>query len=290
MSYLDTPHKRKSLVITIVLHMVLLLLLFFVGMAVKEPEDDGGIAINFGNNEFGKGELQSFEPIESAPTSENVPEEVIEEIQEESEIEEASLDEEVVAQDDVEAPVIEKKEIKKVSSNKKEVKKIKEPVVVPEKKRTPKPVEKKPDASTKNALSSFLNGYKSSGVKAAGEGNDNIGGDKGDPNGDPNSKSYYGTGTGLDGDGNYRLGGRKALGKERNIPKCNETGTVVVKIVVDQTGKVIQATPGIKGTTNAAECLMEPAKKAALATKFNSDSKAPSRQIGSIVYTFKLSE
>jgi len=80
------------------------------------------------------------------------------------------------------------------------------------------------------------------------------------------------------------------LGKERNIPECNETGTVVVKIVVDQTGKVIQAVPGIKGTTNTAACLMAPAKKAALATKFNSDSKAPSKQTGSIVYTFKLSE
>jgi len=51
MSYLDTPHKRKSLIITILLHLVLLLLLFFVGMAVKEPENDGGIAINFGNSE-----------------------------------------------------------------------------------------------------------------------------------------------------------------------------------------------------------------------------------------------
>ena len=44
MSYLDTPHKRKSLVITIILHLVLLLLLFLVGLGIEEQENEGGIA------------------------------------------------------------------------------------------------------------------------------------------------------------------------------------------------------------------------------------------------------
>jgi len=60
--------------------------------------------------------------------------------------------------------------------------------------------------------------------------------------------------------------------------------------VVNKQGKVIQAFSGIKGTTNTAPCLIQPAKAAALATKFNSDINAPSKQIGSIVYQFKLSE
>ena len=95
---------------------------------------------------------------------------------------------------------------------------------------------------------------------------------------------------GLDGDGNYRLGGRRALNKERMIQDCNESGLVVVQIEVNQSGQVTKATPGVKGTTNSAACLLDPARRAALATRFNSDSKAPARQVGTIVYNFKLSE
>ena len=148
----------------------------------------------------------------------------------------------------------------------------------------------KPDQSTSDALSSLINGPKSDGVDKAGEGDDQNPGDKGDPAGDPNSKSYYGNGKGLDGDGNYLLGGRKALNKKKFIQDCNEAGTVVVSIEVDRNGKVINATPGVRGTTNNSKCLLEPAKRAALATKFNKDAKAPSKQIGKIIYRFSLSE
>lgn len=98
--------------------------------------------------------------------------------------------------------------------------------------------------------------------------------------------SYYQT---LDGDGNYQLGGRKALRKPKRIQECNEAGIVVVSIEVDRTGKVIKAVPGVRGTTNNTKCLLDPAKAAALATKFNADPKAPSKQIGKIIYRFSLS-
>ena len=35
---------------------------------------------------------------------------------------------------------------------------------------------------------------------------------------------------------------------------------------------------------------VDPAKRAALATRFNKDEKAPSKQIGKIIYVFSLSE
>ncbi|WP_010177244.1 hypothetical protein [Aquimarina agarilytica] len=294
---LDTPHKKKSLLITILLHMVLLLIMFFFGMTYLDPAEEQGIAVNFGTTDIGSGRVQPTEPVKTAPVEEVVPEEVEEEVSEEDASEATPDSEEVVTQEDAEAPVIKEekkekkaeieKEVPKKETKTKEVKKEKEQ---PVKKEKPKPVEKKPDASTKSALDSFLNGPKNDGKAKGGEGDDATGGDKGRPDGDPNAKSYYGNGKGLDGDGNYRLGGRKALNKEKKIPVCNETGTVVVKIVVDKTGKVIQAYPGIKGTTNTAPCLMKPAKEAAMATRFNSDEKAPSKQTGSIVYTFKLSE
>ncbi len=262
-----------------------------------EPEEESGIAVNFGTTATGSGKIQPNEPIKSSPrqttpeTTSSTPEP-----QEES----PQIKDKVVTQELEDAPVIEKKPKKKP---KKKTEKPKEkpkpsdqkpsknttkekPVkIVEEKKPDPKP-----DKSTLDILNSFSNGPKNDGKAKGGEGDDRSPGDKGSPDGDPNAKSYYGTGKGLDGDGNYRLGGRKALNKEKFVQDCNESGIVVVKIEVNQSGKVIRATPGVKGTTNSASCLMGPAKRAALATRFNSDSKAPAKQVGTIIYQFKLSE
>lgn len=288
MSMLETKHEKKSMAITVVIHAVLILLLLFFGFTYLDPPPESGIAVNFGTSSVGQGDIQPTEPVKSAPknTSQPTPPQPQEKTPE--------VKEEVVTQDNSDAPVIDKTEEKKPT---KEVEKVeKKPI-----KKTPveepieetKPVKKpdpKPDKSTTDALSSILNGPKKDGTATGGEGDDNQAGDKGDPNGDPNAKSYYGNGKGLDGDGNYRLGGRKALNKEKFVQDCNEAGIVVVQIEVDRNGKVTKATPGVKGTTNSATCLTEPAKRAALATKFNSDSKAPARQTGTIVYQFKLSE
>ena len=148
----------------------------------------------------------------------------------------------------------------------------------------------RPDKSTTDALSSILNGPKSDGTAKEGEGDDKTPGDKGSSDGDPNANSYYGTGKGLDGDGSYMIGGRKALNKEKFVQDCHEAGTVVVSIEVDRSGNVISAMPGVRGTTNNSKCLIEPARRAALATKFNADDKAPAKQNGKIIYRFSLSE
>jgi len=292
---LETQEKKKSLAITIGLFMVLFLLLFFFGLSYLDPATEQGIAVNFGTSTTGSGKIQPTKTVKTAPSPNTTPNEVKTPIP--SQVEQTSskavIEEKVITQNIEEAPVVKTSKKKKKNttpSEKKEIKKTTESQTNSETKKTPKPVEKKPDTSTKNALDSFLNGTKKNGETTQGEGNDTTGGDKGKVDGNPNAKAYYGNGKGLDGDGNYRLGGRKALNKERKIPTCNETGIVVVKIVVNQQGKVIKAFPGIKGTTNTAPCLMQPAKTAALATKFNSDSNAPSKQIGSIVYKFKLSE
>lgn len=262
--------------ITLVLHVMILLLFFYVGFSYLDPPPENGIAVNFGTMDAGSGNVQPKEKIKTAP-KQTTPEPV--------KAQKAEIKEEVVSQDNEEAPVIIKEEKKDV---------IKEVVEVVSKKEPKKELEKKPDPkpdqSTSDALSSLINGPKSDGVDKAGEGDDQNPGDKGNPTGDPNSKSYYGNGKGLDGDGNYLLGGRKALNKKKFIQDCNEAGTVVVSIEVDRNGKVINATPGVRGTTNNSKCLLEPAKRAALATKFNKDAKAPSKQIGKIIYRFSLSE
>lgn len=262
--------------ITVVLHVIILILLFYVGFSYLDPPPENGIAVNFGTMDTGSGKVQPIEKIKTAPK----PTETKPVVQQKTEIKE-----EVVTQDTEDAPVIKKEEKKEVVKEiVKEVPK-EEPKKIEEKKLDPKP-----DKSTTDALSSLINGPKNDGKAEGGKGDDKTGGDKGNPNGDPNAKSYYGNGKGLDGDGNYLLGGRKALSKKKFVQECNEAGTVVVSIEVDRTGKVISATPGVRGTTNNSKCLLEPAKRAALATKFNKDDKAPSKQIGKIIYRFSLSE
>ena len=72
--------------------------------------------------------------------------------------------------------------------------------------------------------------------------------------------------------------------------ECNQSGRVVVKITVDRSGKVVDAQPGVRGTTNSDPCLLEPARKTAFMHRWNPDSNAPSRQIGFVVVNFKLGQ
>lgn len=271
---LETKHEKKSFTITVILHVLLIALLFLLGFKYLDPPPESGIAINFGTSEVGSGEEQPTEPVKSAPQQTTVPEAQTQP--------EPVVEEEVVTQQIEEAPVIQEKQKPKPVVEKKPEKPVEKP---PAKKPEPKP-----DQSTTDAMSSILNGPERSGTESGGEGNDSQAGDKGNPDGDPNASSYYGSGSGLDGDGNYRLGGRRALNKEKFVQDCNESGIVVVRIEVNQSGQVISASPGVKGTTNSATCLTDPARRAAMATRFNSDNDAPSRQVGTIIYNFKISE
>ena len=247
---------------------IILLLMFFVGMNYMDPAEEGGIAVNFGTSSVGSGNVQPVKPVATAPKNTSQPEPTPVE---------PEITEEVVTQDSEDAPVIEDKPEEKPTP------KVEQPVEKPVEEAKPDPT---PDKSTTSALDALINGPKSDGVAQGGEGNDNTPGDKGDPNGDPNASSYYGSGKGLDGDGNYALGGRKALTKPADGPECNERGKVVVSIEVDRTGRVIKATPGVRGTENNTKCILDKAKQNALVTKFNPDSNAPSKQIGKITYNF----
>lgn len=271
MKYLETPHEKKSFAITVILHVALLLLLFFMGLSYIDEPQESGIAINFGTSETGSGIEQPIEEVRSAPQQSQP---VVAPV-------EPAIEEEVVTQDVEEAPVIDEVEEREPVVTEEPVEEEEQPVEEPE---------PQPDKSTTDALSSILDGPETDGSETAGEGDDQTAGDKGDPDGDPDASSYYGSGEGLDGDGNYRLGGRRALNKEKFVQQCNESGIVVVQIEVDQNGNVVRAVPGVKGTTNNSQCLIDPARRAALATRFNSDSDAPSRQVGTIIYNFRLTE
>ena len=275
MSIVDTKHKRKSVVITTIILMLLIFGIINYGMKYLDPPEEYGLAINFGDSNVGSGE--SVQKTKKAPTPKVVEkkEEVVEEIKETPK---EIIKEEIITDDTVEdVPVVEKKEEKK------------EPVKEVVKKEIPKPKPKpKPSKETTDALNSLLNGNASEG-NPKGEGDDKEEGVKGNEKGDPDSNKYYGN-TGSGSGGNYNLAGRKALSKPIEQPDCQEEGIVVVRITVDKNGKVIRAIPGVKGSTNTAACLLKPAKEAALKTTWNADNKAPSNQTGTIIYKFSLSK
>jgi len=263
MSFLNTIHKRKSAVKTAIVMALLILSFFFVGMQYLDPPEEMGIEINFGTSDTGSGDIQPMEPIKSEPQPETPQEKVPQETPQETATE--TIDE-VVTQDTEEAPVVTPK---------------------PKPKPKPKP-DPKPDAATSDALNSILNGPSNNGSATQGEGDDQTGDDKGQIDGNPYANSYYGGGSGT-GSG-YGLNGRNKTSNKKFTQECNEEGRVVVKIEVDRNGKVTKAIPGVKGTTNTAQCLLEPAKKTALSYRFNSDSKAPTKQIGFIEINFTLGQ
>lgn len=100
-----------------------------------------------------------------------------------------------------------------------------------------------------------------------------------------NTSSENGTGKGIK---ENPFGNRKVLTKPTPKYNCNEEGKVVVEIVVDKGGNVIDVKTGLKGTTNNSKCLLDACKEAALKSKWEADENAPDRQVGIISYNFRL--
>ncbi|MDR2221232.1 MAG: energy transducer TonB [Flavobacteriaceae bacterium] len=314
-----SKEEKTSIVVTLVLAVICLVLLYFIRFIDTQTAHNyfgggggggNGVAISLEGTpaDYLKVETQ---PLEVKPISQ----------MEQKAVEDVS-EKEIVAYEKTESPVVvnqvdhktkEKKQNQAVEKTEK-VKKIEKKEVVAEKKSsTTTPVVQKPDVSTstKSALSSFMNGGKGSG----GGGNSGQG-----QGGLSTNGGYYGNGTGSgtgsgsgngsgtgpgsgsgsgggNGDGHgtgngsgvgYSLNGRSALVKP--VPKylCNEVGRVVVEVYVDQNGNTIDARPGVKGSTNTANCLLEQAKIAAMQTKWQANSSAPEKQIGQIIYNFNL--
>jgi hypothetical protein len=67
--------------------------------------------------------------------------------------------------------------------------------------------------------------------------------------------------------------------------KCQGGGTVIIDIVINQTGKVISATIAENKSTRD-QCLLEEAYHSASSAVFNTDSKSPAKQLGTITYVF----
>ncbi|WP_281231778.1 energy transducer TonB [Flavobacterium gelatinilyticum] len=296
----SSSDRKKSLAITSLIYAVLIGILFLIRFwPPYNPENNvaladgggggGGVTVNFGDSDLGSGANYKSEVLD---VKNNVKQATPKATPEEESI---ITQENTTADNDVVIPTKEKP---------------KKPVPVEKPVQKPVPEKPKVSNSTNDALSSILKGSNK-----GGDGDDKAAGNKGKANGSLNSNGYYGSGGsgggtgGGNGTGNgigtgsgygagsgggsgggsgYSLNGRKALSKPAPKYTCNEEGTVVVEVTVDQNGKTVSANPGIKGTTNKASCLLEQAKIAALNTKWSADDNAAPKQVGKIIYNFNL--
>lgn len=303
MKYLNTKHEKNSAKLTALIAVIILLLLFVVGAPDIDPPEEYGVAVNFGNSSVGSGKVQPLKPVKSEPLEINEPPQpdVSEAVPVPSQA--SSVKENVLTADNAEEIAIKKqkekqKEAEKVmadakakaeSEAKAKAKAIADAKAKAEAEKIAKA--KRIQEEKKRKLDALIGGVsKSEGTASGGEGNDNKAGDKGQLDGDPYASSYFGgQGTGSGGVG-YGLNGRGKASFQKLKQDCNESGVVIVKIIVNQSGKVISANPGERGTTNTAQCLLDPAKKIAMSHKWPPDAKAPSRQVGFVVVNFKLSQ
>ncbi|WP_067147231.1 energy transducer TonB [Pseudotamlana agarivorans] len=293
MKYLRTKHERNSAKLTALISIIILLLLFVVGTKYMDPPEEYGVAVNFGNSDFGKGDVQPLKPVKSEPREVEEPPQP--DVPEEAEPEPAQpteTKEEVLTADNSEEIAIKKQ--KEAEAKAKAVADAKAKAEAEAKAKAEaekKAKEKREQDEKKKRLDALIGGVKKSdGSETGGEGNDSRSGDKGQLDGNPYASSYFGgQGSGSGGVG-YGLNGRGKASFTILKQDCNESGMVVVQIVVNQSGNVIEATPGYKGSTNTASCLLEPAKKIAMSHKWKADPNAPTRQIGFVSVNFKISE
>ncbi|GLU43777.1 energy transducer TonB [Allomuricauda sp. NBRC 101325] len=293
MSFLDTRHKKKSFTLTTLLLSALLLLLFYIGLTYLDPPIENGIAVNFGTMDFGSGEVQPKEKVRSEPREVPTPAEPQEQVEEpvqpkETVVEEAPV-EKVLTSDDTETIKLRQQQEAKRKAEEEANKAKAEAERIAKEKREAEERKRQEEEAKKKSIDALIGGIgQSDGTTTGSEGDDDRAGDKGQPDGDPYATSYYGSpGTGT---GGYGLSGRTLANKGKVQQECNEEGRVVVRITVDRSGKVIQAEPGVKGTTNNAPCLLDPAKKTAMLHQWRPDSNAPAQQIGFVVVNFKLGQ
>lgn len=301
MPLLDTRHKKKSFTLTTLLLSALVLLLFYIGLTYMDPPEESGITVNFGTMEYGSGNEQPLEPIRrQQPEPEEVVEEVVEAAPPEpvtepepvpEAVETEAPSEEVLTQDREESIKLAREREAKRKAEEAARKAREEAERLERERQAAEERARQEREAKKRELDAMMGGLNQSEGQAEGsEGDDARAGDKGQPDGDPYAATYYGAAGSGAGSGGYGLGGRSLASKGKEQQNCNQSGRVVVQIVVGRDGRVLEATPGVRGTTNNDPCLLEPARKTALLHRWNPDANAPARQIGFVVVNFKLGE
>ncbi len=250
--------KRKGIIGTILFHIIVVVILFIVTLSPPDPpRPEIGMEVNLGYSDQGMGNVQPTKPIQ------NVSPKPIPQTQPKKD--------NVVTQNTEESV--------KLDDNKTKVKELPQEI--------DKKPEEEPEEEKKKAINQdFVFKKKAKSTDGGNEGITGKPGDQGKENGKPDASNY--TGKGGNGEGiSFSLSGRVAKKLAKPTNNSDEQGTVVIKIWVDRTGKVINARMQVSGSTSSSK-LQNLAIAAALKARFNSDPNATEVQTGTITYKFVL--
>jgi TonB family protein len=280
--------RRKGIVGTLSIHLAVLALLLVLGFsATPPPEAEEGILVNFGTDETGMGLIEPSLPAVQEETSPPLPSDASKNTNEDALLTQNTEEAPTVKKVDPEA---EKKRLEKIEADKKhreelEAERVRKEQEEIERKRIE--AEQKRQADITNRTKNALANSKNAGTTSTGEGVTGGQGNQGVPSGSVDSKNR-GEGSGLGDSISYDLQGRRVAKLIEPEYKYQEEGKVVVEISVDRSGKVTQATAGVKGSTTLDDSLLRIAKEAALKTTFGPNQNAPLTQKGTITYKFIL--
>lgn len=279
----------KGIVGTLIIHLTVLAVLIVFGFSVPpQPEPEEGILVNFGTDETGAGLIEpSFTALQEE-TSPPIPSQPAVNSQEDPLITQNTEEAPEVKKVDPEAEKkrLEQIETEKIRRAEAEAERIKKAAEDAERKRIE--AEQQLQSDIMNRTRDALANSRNTGTTSTGEGITGGAGNQGSPNGSVDSLNR-GEGGGLGNKGiSYDLQGRRF--QKLPLPKYDYQGEgkVVVEVSVDRSGKVVQAVPGIKGSSTLDEYLLRVAKDAAMEATFEAKSDAPLVQKGSITYIFKL--
>lgn len=268
----EKSQRIKAMVSTSVLHLVLFLLCYFFYIKVQIPIEEietGGVVINYGTSETGMGD--DYTSTAEPAIGENISNEpIVDPNRPNSPVNaNSNADKDVLTQNNEDAPTVNDKNpttSNNVTSN-----------------NTTTPKEPAKPSVDQRAL---FKGKKNNGT-GGGDGTGNTPGNQGAPDGDPNSKSYTGNGSGGNGVA-LNLAGRKFISLPRIQDDGQTSGKITVDISVDKTGTIVTAKAGGRGTTISNANLWDKCERAVLGCKLNAISTGPEIQAGSVIFTFIL--
>lgn len=270
-----TPYKEennypKAVAISTAILAGLLALSLFIAIGNFQPPEEagmGGMVVNYGTSVEGMGsDYTSVEEPSADPNANNQPPDKVvpdQKVTPEKSVE--SSDKEITTQNTEEAVSISTKKTNTPATP------------------TAAKVENKPakPAINQNAL---YKGKSSKGT-GGGDGTGTTPGNQGSVNGDPLANNY---GEGGSGFGTTPIALRRFTNLVTPQDDGQKTGKIAVRITVNKQGIVVDATPGVKGTTLQDLDLWAKCKAAVMGARLNQSDSAPDLQTGVVVFNFKV--
>ncbi len=259
----------KALAISTGIMALFLALSFFIAIGTFEPPVEagmGGIVVNYGTSVEGMGtDYTSLEEPSADPNANNeMPDKVVPVPQEPTKSVVESSAKEIQTQSTEEAVAVNTKKSTSTAA----------PTAA---------AEEKPATPTINQ-NALYKGKKSTGT-GKGDGTGSTPGNQGSINGDPLSNNY---GEGGSGFGETPIALRRFTNLVTPQDDGQKTGKIAVRISINKQGIVINAVPGVKGTTLNDRELWQKCKDAVMGARLNQSENAPDVQVGVVIFNFKV--